>query len=93
MAFFAWSLRHQEDLVTRQWAQDLLVWHRRSGDTHLLTGQAAQVFLRLCQGRASTAEIRHTLLPDGVGRASSESDVEATLQDMMRLGLVTALPL
>jgi PqqD family protein of HPr-rel-A system len=91
--FFAWGLQQPDALLSRAWDGQWLLWHRHSGDTFLLTGLAAALFSHLRQGRASTAELLHSLPAQGQVPAPDAAGLEATLQEMMRQGLVTAHPL
>jgi PqqD family protein of HPr-rel-A system len=91
--FFAWALDQPDALIPRRWGDQVLVWHRLSGDTHLLTGAAAAIFDRLQQGQATTAQLHHDLAVQAPGPLPSTSSLEATLREMMRRGLVSAHPL
>ena len=91
--FFAWRLRQAEALLSRRWRDDVLLWHRHTGDTILLSGLAAAMFSRLQQGSATTAELLHALPAQAPEAAADAAGLEATLQEMMRQGLVTAHPL
>jgi PqqD family protein of HPr-rel-A system len=93
MAIFVWHLRDPSDLLTQRWGADVLVWHQRAGDTHLLSGPGAAVYERLRQGAASTEELHQAIGRSATGGTPDRPALEATLQDMMRLGLVTAHPL
>jgi PqqD family protein of HPr-rel-A system len=91
--FFAWRLQHPEVLLSQRWGDQLLLWHRHSGDTFLLTGLGANLFDRLSGGPATTTELLHALPELGRASAQDAAGLEATLQEMMRQGLVTAHPL
>jgi PqqD family protein of HPr-rel-A system len=91
--FFAWGLQHPEALLSQRWGDQVLLWHRHSGDTFLLTGLGATVFDRLSEGPATTTEMLHALPEPGQVSARDAAGLEATLLEMMRQGLVTAHPL
>jgi PqqD family protein of HPr-rel-A system len=91
--FFAWGLQGPDFLLSRHWGDQVLLWHRHSGDTVLLTGLGAALFGRLREGHATTTELLHALPAQVQGPALDAAGLEATLQEMMRQGLVTAHPL
>lgn len=95
-AFFVWELVDPQCLLDRQWGGDTLVWHRASGDTHLLNNLATQVFRRLKQAPASPAELSRDVPdcpPGAPATHGARSPLEATLQEMARLGLVATRPI
>jgi PqqD family protein of HPr-rel-A system len=95
-AEFVWELVDAALLSDRQWGTDTLLWHQASGDTHLLDDLATQIYRRLQQSPASQADLA-AALPTAVAQPSSAPDgrsrLEATLQEMARLGLVLVRPL
>ena len=93
VGFFVWELVDARLLLDRQWGADTLVWNRASGDTHLLNELASQVYRCLSESAATPEELQAALALPTVAPSGNPSALEATLQEMARLGLVVARPL
>lgn len=70
-----------------------LVYHRPSGQTHMLAEPAPEILAALAQGNADAAEILHRLARDH--GLDSEGDagavIAARLAELAELGLIRAL--
>ena len=80
----------QEVLHFRRWADEVVVYDRRFGDTHLTSAAAARVLDRLRQGPADVAELACVVAsePGDGDQGTRIQETEQILGSLQQLDLV-----
>ncbi len=85
-----WSAPDASSLSFGQWGDELVVYEHRSGNTHLITGLAGRLLLRLQEIEIGEAEIAPELQ---IARLGTEAEtVGLALRELERIGLARRLP-
>ena len=82
------------DLLWRLWDDEVIVYDDRSGDTHLLQGLGAELFLELLNGPVRLDELteRTAAALDFENDSQFQQYVEQTVAEFIRLHLLEAHP-
>lgn len=77
-------------VVWRRWDDELVVFNRVSGDTHLLSGPAGRILEMLLHAPHSIGDVKSTLASSGQQQdvLLSNGEIEQALGDLRRLGLL-----